>query len=86
MSTPAEDATPPGPWARRIMTVAWPAFLSACLLELLVFSVVDPLDLHLVGWSRQAVYTASFFAFWLVSMVSNAVTALLCGHDGRPAP
>lgn len=66
------------------MMVAWPAFMSACLLELLVFSVVDPLDLQLSGWSRQGVYTAAFFAFWAVSMVSNAVTAMLAGVGERP--
>jgi len=71
----------PTPWARRLMVVTWPAFLSACVLELLVFSMVDPLDLHLagdaIGWTRQGVYTASFFVFWMVCMGSNALTAIL---------
>lgn len=65
---------------RKIMSIAWPAFLGACLLELLVFGLVDPQDVHLPGppgWSRQAVYTAAFFAFWLVCMASSALTALL---------
>lgn len=66
---------------RKIMSIAWPAFLAACLLELLVFGLVDPQDVHLSGqphgWSRQAVYTAAFFAFWLVCMASSALTALL---------
>lgn len=66
---------------RKLMTIAWPAFLGACLLELLVFGLVDPQDVHLpaqvLGWSRQAVYTAAFFAFWMVCMASSALTALL---------
>lgn len=66
---------------RKIMSIAWPAFLGACLLELLVFGLVDPRDVHLPGepsgWSRQAVYTAAFFAFWLICMASSALTALL---------
>lgn len=83
--TPELDERPePGVWSRRVMMVAWPAFMSACLLELLVFSVVDPLDLHLSGWTRQGVYTAAFFAFWAVSMVSNAVTAMLADAGERP--
>lgn len=66
---------------RKIMAITWPAFLGACMLELLVFGLVDPQDVHLPGqvldWSRQAVYTAAFFAFWAICMVSSALTALL---------
>ncbi len=71
---------------KKLMWIAWPAFLSACALELLVFAVVDPLDLswsgHPVTWSRQAVYAAAFFVFWLVGLLSGAITMLL----GTPAP
>ena len=63
------------------MQVAWPAFLAACGLELLVFAMVDPRELQ---WpvqaqavSRQAVYTAAFFAFWLIAAGACAITALL---------
>jgi len=56
-------------WSQKLMWVAWPAFLSACVLELLVFALVDPLELQWsgqsLGWSRQGVYTAAFFLFWL---------------------
>lgn len=67
--------------SRKIMAIMWPAFLAACLLELLVFGLVDPQDVQLPGrlpgLSRQAVYTAAFFAFWGVCMASSALTALL---------
>lgn len=63
------------------MWIAWPAFLSACMLELVVFAMVDPHDLHWFGQplalSRQGVYTMSFFAFWAISAVSNGLTAVL---------
>lgn len=65
---------------RKLMSIAWPAFLGACLLELLVFGLVDPQDVHLPGphgWSRQAVYTVAFFAFWGICLASSALTALL---------
>lgn len=68
-------------WGQRLMAVAWPAFLAACALELLVFAFVDPLQLHWagqsLGGSRQAVYTVAFFAFWAVSIAACAVTTLL---------
>lgn len=67
--------------AREIMGLAWSAFLTACLLELLVFAMVDPHDLHWtgqpLGWSRMAIYSAGFFAFWAVSAVGCALTVLL---------
>lgn len=68
--------------ARRLMWIAWPAFLVAGVLEMLVFAMVDPSDLHWFGgqpieWPRQAVYTVSFFVFWGVTMASSALTTLL---------
>jgi hypothetical protein len=67
--------------ANRIMWITWPAFMAACVLELMVFAVVDPSELqwagHNLGWSRQAVYTLAFFAFWVVSMGACAFTTLL---------
>jgi hypothetical protein len=67
--------------AQRLMWVAWPSFLMAGVIEMLVFALVDPQDLHWFGhqleFSRQGVYTASFFVFWLVISVSSALTSLL---------
>ena len=67
--------------SNRMILIAWPAFLAACVLELLVFALVDPMDLHWWGhglaWSRQAVYTGAFFTFWLVASGACALTTLL---------
>lgn len=75
------QAAQPPRLARRLMAVVWPAFLAACALELVVFAMVDPLELqwagHDPGWSRQTVYTAAFFVFWLVSAGACALAALL---------
>jgi hypothetical protein len=65
----------------RLMWIAWPAFLVAAVLEMMVFAVLDPETLSLfgeqVGWSRYAVYTITFFIFWGMTMVSSALTTLL---------
>lgn len=67
--------------ARRWMWIAWPAFLVAGVLEMLVFAMVDPEDLHWFGrpleLSRQGVYTLAFFVFWFMAMASSALTTLL---------
>ncbi|MBL8389179.1 MAG: hypothetical protein JNK17_13290 [Hydrogenophaga sp.] len=67
--------------AQRWMWIAWPAFLVAAVLEMIVFALVDPGDLHwagnTLGLSRAAIYTLAFFVFWGVTMASSALTTLL---------
>ncbi|MBK8073837.1 MAG: hypothetical protein IPK34_18230 [Ramlibacter sp.] len=68
--------------AQRIMWIAWPAFLVAAVMEMVVFAFVDPQDLHWfdgqpLSLSRQGIYTLSFFAFWVLAMASSALTTLL---------
>lgn len=78
--------------ARFAMAVAWSSFLSAGVLEALVFSVVDPNDLRWFGaapveLSPQAVYTVSFLIFWGVTAFGASVALLLVSQpeDGsRP--
>lgn len=68
-------------WMQRMMWIAWPAFLMAGVLEMLVFALVDPQDLHWFGQplalSRQGVYTVAFFIFWAITMAGGALTTLL---------
>ena len=65
----------------RLMSILWPAFLMAGVMEMLVFSLADPQDFYWFGrhvdLSRQTVYTLSFFGFWLVTSISGALTLLL---------
>lgn len=67
--------------AQRWMWIAWPAFLMAAVLEMLVFAFVDPNELQWrgqgLGLSREAVYTLTFFLFWGVAMLSSTLTTLL---------
>ncbi|NIM43652.1 MAG: hypothetical protein GTN84_20650 [Hydrogenophaga sp.] len=66
---------------RSWMWVGWPSFLMAGVLEMLVFAVVDPSELHWQGgaldWSRPAVYTLAFFVFWAVIALSSALSVWL---------
>lgn len=66
---------------QRLMWIAWPSFLMAAVLEMVIFAVVDPAELQWAGgalaWSREAVYTLSFFLFWMLIMLSSALTTLL---------
>ena len=75
--------------AQRWMWIAWPAFLVAGVLEMIVFALVDPSDLHWfgqpLGLSRQAVYTLAFFVFWGASLLCSAL-ALTLEHGPTPQP
>lgn len=74
-----------------LMVVTWPAFLAACILEALVFALIDPLELtwgqaHL-GWSRQTVYTLAFFVFWGVVAIAASVAVMLArAEPSAPEP
>lgn len=66
----------------RAMAILWPSFLMAGVLEMLVFAVVDPTQLHWFGGapvelSPTAVYTLAFFVFWGVIATAGALTQLL---------
>ncbi|MET0519079.1 MAG: hypothetical protein ABW005_09615 [Burkholderiaceae bacterium] len=78
---------PAASFGRQALQILWPAFVMAGVLEMLVFAVVDPGELHGFGsapidWPAAAVYTVSFFIFWGVVAVAGAITALLA----EPAP
>ena len=67
---------------QRALRILWPAFMVAGVLEMMVFAVVDPSDLHwfggpAIGWSAQAIYTVTFLIFWGAVATAGAVTALL---------
>ena len=66
----------------RVMAILWPAFLMAGVLEMLVFALIDPHDLHWFGGapvdlSASAVYSLAFFVFWAVNSTAGALTQLL---------
>ena len=76
------DAMVPVSLRLRAMTVLWPAFLMAGVLEMLVFALVDPTQLRWFGGAPvelppSAVYTLAFFVFWAVIAIAGALTQLL---------
>ena len=73
---------------RRAITILWPAFLMAGVLEMLVFVVVDPGELRWFGgppldWSVNAIYTITFLIFWSVIATAGAMSALLAAPPGE---
>ena len=67
------------------MSVVWPGFLAAVAAEIVFFTIYDPLDLDMRS-SREAVYTAAFVAFWVLGMLSSALTLFLQRPQDAPPP
>lgn len=79
---PDADTPPRVPLRHRVLRILWPAFVAAGVLEALVFAVVAPEDLHVLGgaalgWSAQSVYSVTFLVFWAAIATTGAVTELL---------
>lgn len=75
----------------RVLCVLWPSFLMAGVLEMLVFSMVDPDGLRLFGGapvdlSPTAVYSLAFFVFWILVSTASALTQLLATTPDGPEP
>ena len=66
---------------RHWVLIVWPAFLAACLLEIMVFAMVDPGELHLPVFlfqaTRPGVYTIAFFVFWSITMACSGLVLWL---------
>ncbi len=70
------------PTTRRAMSVLWPAFLMASVLEIVVFAFVDPASLHWFGGTPVdldpvAIYSLAFLIFWAVVAAGGVLTQLL---------
>jgi hypothetical protein len=66
---------------RSLAAVLWPSFLGAGMIEMGVFAMVDPGELHwlsglAVEASLQAIYTVSFLVLWATTAAACALTAL----------
>ncbi len=69
---------------RHVAAILWPSFLMAGVLEALVFTLVDPEQLHWPGGASlslpvEAVYSGAFFVFWAVIACAGVLTRVLEG-------
>lgn len=72
-----------------LMWILWPSFLLAGAGSAAVFVLIDPLDVAVFGslhFSREVVYTAGFFLFWIVTALSSALTLYMAPAEGAGQP
>lgn len=67
--------------SRLAMTILWPSFLMAGISVGVIFSLVDPDTLVVLGnnleVSNVVIYSLGFFVFWFLGAISSALTAML---------
>ena len=67
--------------AKYIMWVMWPSFITAGMGVGILFTLVDPTELVILGHplqaSRNAVYTLGFFILWAICAVASALSCFL---------
>ena len=66
---------------QRLIWILWPGFLMAIPAVGIVFTLVDPADLHAFGQplevSRLGAYTCGFLLSWALGSACSALTCLL---------
>jgi hypothetical protein len=66
---------------QRVAWVLWPAFMVSAVAEFIVFTLIDPADLHILGMTmnaeRMPIYTVGFFFFWGITSAAGALTVFL---------
>ncbi len=66
---------------RMTMSILWPSFVAAGIGLGIVFTLVDPMELIVLGErvraSRSAIYSLGFFILWAIAAMSAAMSAFL---------
>lgn len=76
------------PRARWLGAVLWPSFFTACVMTVVFFAMLDPLDLDAIsavhlGLGRVAGYSLGFLMFWVATLASSIFTLLLHSASTR---
>jgi hypothetical protein len=62
----------------KLIWILWPSFIVAGVAEVVFFTAFDPQEFvvfgELVAWSRTAMYSIGFFAFWALTAATSALT------------
>jgi len=75
------------PRALHLAQILWPAFVMAGILEMVVFSMVDPSAIRLGTWepSAQTTYSLAFFVFWALMSVASGLSHLMMRDHTTPS-
>ena len=70
--------------SRRPMWILWPGFVMAIPAVGIIFTLIDPADLHMLGAPLEsgplAAYTTGFLFLWAFGVACSAMTCMLQRH------
>ena len=73
--------------AKYLMWILWPSFIAAGIGVGIIFTLVDPTELVILGHpmqlSRVAVYTLGFFILWAICAAASALSCFLQATSHR---
>ncbi len=66
---------------RLTLSILWPSFVAAGIGIGIIFTLVDPMELVVLGEhvraSRTAIYSSGFFILWAIAALAAAMCSLL---------
>ena len=77
---------------KKMMWILWPSFIAAGIGVGIIFTLIDPMELVVLGdrvhASRTTIYSLGFFVLWAVAAMASAMSCFLSmGVEGKlPAP
>jgi hypothetical protein len=71
---------------KQIMWILWPSFIAAGIGVGIIFTLIDPMELVVLGdrvhTSRTTIYSLGFFVLWAVAAIASAMSCFLAtGSD-----
>ncbi len=72
---------------KRLMWILWPSFIAAGIGVGIIFTLVDPSELVVLGdhlhVSRTSIYSIGFFVLWAIAAMASAMSCLLAANTGQ---
>ncbi len=69
---------------RLTLSILWPSFVAAGIGIGIIFTLVDPMELVILGAhtqaSRTAIYSLGFFILWAIAAMASALSCLLLNN------
>jgi hypothetical protein len=74
---------------RQVISILWPSFIAAGVGVGVIFTLVDPMELIVLGEhvhaSRTTIYSIGFFVLWGIAAIASALSCFLMSnrHPGN---
>ena len=66
---------------KRLMWILWPSFIAAGIGVGIIFTLIDPMELVVLGdhvnASRTTIYSMGFFVLWAITTLASAMSCFL---------